>query len=234
MNRLALAAVAVVLALAAQAGDRRVEVREGSRVHGVLSVAPAGDRLLLTYGGHEAALGQCADEERSKAASPSGISASVVERNCGATVDFATHVELRSGELRASVAIFAGRVPVALRWTGEVLGIAHAPVASDRVYRRTENAIGAQVKYTAIGAPVPPTEHVEFSCFNYGATGRAAGIPAELLLRAAGWSQQASGIYRPEWGTWDGPAPYGDDPQGSRKIKEGILYHEQRRTSGQR
>jgi hypothetical protein len=158
----------------------------------------------------------------------------VVERNCGATVDLATHVELRSGEVRTPVAVFSGRVPVALRWTGEILAVAHAPVPRERVYRRAERAIGAEVRYTTFGTPVPQTEYLEYSSFNYGATGRASGIPAELLLRAAGWSQEASGIYRPEWGSWDGPAPYGDDPEGSRRITDGIQYYEQTHKSDQR
>jgi hypothetical protein len=39
-----------------------------------------------------------------------------------------------------------------------------------RAHVRAEGAIGAEVKYTTIGTPVPQAEHVEYSSFNYGAT----------------------------------------------------------------
>ena len=234
MKRPTVVVVGILLAGAAHGGDRRVEIREGSRVYGVLSVSSEGDRLILTYDGNEVPLGECADAERSKSTSTHGALAYVFERNCGATVDFATHVELRTGQLHRSVAVFSGRVPVTLRWTEEVLQVAHAPVTQDRVYRRAERVVNTPVTYTTTGAPAPLTEYVDYSSFNYGATGRASGIPAELLLRAAGWSQQASGVYRPEWGTWDGPPPYGDDPDGSSKIKDGIRYYEQTHKRGQR
>ncbi|MBL8226582.1 MAG: hypothetical protein JNM50_14750 [Chromatiales bacterium] len=61
---------------------------------------------------------------------------------------------------------------------------------------------------------------------NYGATGRAAGIPGEALARIAGWSQAASGLWRTEWGHWNGAAPYGDDPDGRAKVLEGITCFE--------
>ena len=92
----------------------------------------------------------------------------------------------------------------------------------------------AQVTYESSGTPALPTEHVGFSSYNYGTTGRASGMPAELLLRVAGWSQHASGLYRPEWGRWNGAPPYGDDPDGSRKIKDGIAYYEKGQHTGQR
>lgn len=52
-----------------------------------------------------------------------------------------------------------------------------------------------------------------FGNFNFGATGYAAGIPAEILLMGAGWAQSRARTSRPEWGTWYKDAPYGDDPQ---------------------
>ncbi|TAK01136.1 MAG: hypothetical protein EPO39_14820 [Candidatus Manganitrophaceae bacterium] len=68
---------------------------------------------------------------------------------------------------------------------------------------------------------------VSLSNFNYCATGRAAGLPPELLLRLAGWTQQASGLYRQEWGEWSGGPLYGDDPRGSEKICGGVAYYEE-------
>ncbi|MEH5010239.1 polymorphic toxin type 44 domain-containing protein [Phytobacter diazotrophicus] len=63
-----------------------------------------------------------------------------------------------------------------------------------------------------------------FGNFNFGATGHAAGIPAEILLMGAGWAQSRARTSRPEWGTWYKDAPYGDDPQDQYWIKEGIKY----------
>jgi hypothetical protein len=220
--------IVAVLAAVVQARDVRVEVRDGSRVYGVLRVNAARNQLMLTYQGREGPFGECAEDVKSKATSPSGIVATVLERNCGATVDFATHVELFAGKERSSVAVLAGSVPISLEWTGEQLTVTHPAVDKDRVFRHAVGALGAVIRYANSGPNPARTQYVEFASFNYGATGRASGLPAELLLRVAGWSQQASGLYRPEWGTWDGAPPYGDDPDGSSKIRDGILYYEQR------
>jgi len=66
-----------------------------------------------------------------------------------------------------------------------------------------------------------------FGNFNFGATGTAAGIPAEILLMGAGWAQSRAGTSRPEWGNWRGGPPYGDDPEDQRAIREGINYARQ-------
>lgn len=63
-----------------------------------------------------------------------------------------------------------------------------------------------------------------FGNFNYGATGTAAGIPADILLMGAGWAQSRAGMSKPSWGTWYQKPPYGDDPSDQRAIKEGIEY----------
>ncbi|ORJ52107.1 type IV secretion protein Rhs [Kluyvera intermedia] len=63
-----------------------------------------------------------------------------------------------------------------------------------------------------------------FGNFIFGATGYAAGIPAEILLMGTGWAQSRARTSRPEWGTWYKDAPYGDDPQDQYWIKEGIKY----------
>jgi hypothetical protein len=39
-----------------------------------------------------------------------------------------------------------------------------------------------------------------FGNFNFGATGTAAGIPANILLMGAGWAQDRAGTSKPEWG----------------------------------
>ncbi len=58
-----------------------------------------------------------------------------------------------------------------------------------------------------------------FGNFNYGATGTAAGIPAEILLMGAGFAQSRAGTSRSEWSHWYQRPPYGDDPQDQYWIK---------------
>ncbi len=62
---------------------------------------------------------------------------------------------------------------------------------------------------------------------NYGATGRAAGIPLNILLRGAGAAEQLEGITgRTGSGSTGqgnplGGPPYGDNPEGQKQILEG-------------
>ncbi|MCJ8205798.1 polymorphic toxin type 44 domain-containing protein [Pseudomonas sp. RGM2987] len=67
-------------------------------------------------------------------------------------------------------------------------------------------------------------EFEEFGNFNYGATGTAAGIPEQILLRAAGAAQSVAGTSREEFGKWWGQSPYGDDRMDQIWIKAGIDY----------
>lgn len=67
-------------------------------------------------------------------------------------------------------------------------------------------------------------EYADFGNFNYGATGTAAGIPEQILLRAAGWAQSRSGNGKSEDNTWFGSSPFGDDPDDQAWIKAGIDY----------
>jgi hypothetical protein len=64
----------------------------------------------------------------------------------------------------------------------------------------------------------------DFGNFNYGAVGYAIGIPEEILLRGAGFAQRMAGTSLPEYGTFWGKPPYGDDPADQRMIKEGIRH----------
>jgi hypothetical protein len=61
--------------------------------------------------------------------------------------------------------------------------------------------------------------------FNYGATGAAAGIPDQVLLRIAGYAQQKAGTSMPAWGGPLGSSPYGDDPDDQKLIQQGIDYY---------
>lgn len=68
------------------------------------------------------------------------------------------------------------------------------------------------------------SQYQEFGNFNYGATGVAAGISTEILLRAAGAAQTVAGTSSEEFGKWWDSAPYGDDPMDQEWIKAGIDY----------
>jgi RHS repeat-associated protein len=61
--------------------------------------------------------------------------------------------------------------------------------------------------------------------FNFGATGAAAGIELQVLLRGAGWAQERAGTSTDAWGHWYGSAPYGDDPDDQAQILAGFNYY---------
>lgn len=67
-------------------------------------------------------------------------------------------------------------------------------------------------------------QYEAFGNFNYGATGTAAGLSPELLLRGAGWAQSRAGTSNLAFGSWWSDAPYGDDPEDQEWIKAGIEY----------
>jgi hypothetical protein len=183
---------------------------------------------MARWRGTEGPIGQCSDTIVRTPIASQGVEAAVYERNCGATVDFATHVVVRGPADTEVVAIFQGRPKVKISWNGTELEVHHSPMPSEKVFRQQSTGAGIRVSYLAEGVteiPTPP-DRLDFSNLNYGATGRAAGMPAEVLLRSAGWAQEASGLTRPEWGHWWDASPYGDDPQGSSKIREGIDYYE--------
>jgi hypothetical protein len=64
-----------------------------------------------------------------------------------------------------------------------------------------------------------------FGNFNYGATGAAAGIQLQVLLRAAGWAQERAQTGDPKFGHWYGSPPYGDDPDDQADIIRGFNYY---------
>ncbi len=64
----------------------------------------------------------------------------------------------------------------------------------------------------------------DFGNFNFGATGRAAGIPPWILQRAAGWAQMVAHTSQPEFGHFAFKYPYGDDFADQAQIMAGIDY----------
>jgi hypothetical protein len=70
------------------------------------------------------------------------------------------------------------------------------------------------------------TQYQDFGNFNYGATGKAIGIPDGVLLRAAGVVQELQNTSRSSFGNPLGGPPYGDDPVDQKYIRDGIEYYE--------
>src|SRR5688572_135968 len=110
------AAVSTVSAATETPRGQTVQVRnpDGS-LYGTLRLNESGDALLLSWQGQERPFGECGDEIRGEA-TDGPVKAVVYERNCGATVDFATHVALRSSSRTEILAVFEGRPRVALKW----------------------------------------------------------------------------------------------------------------------
>ena len=67
-------------------------------------------------------------------------------------------------------------------------------------------------------------QYANFGNFNYGATGHAAGIADEILLRAAGVAQIFAGTSLPAFAQYPGPDAHGDDPVDQTWIRAGIDY----------
>ncbi|WP_254903754.1 glycoside hydrolase domain-containing protein [Clostridium tyrobutyricum] len=60
----------------------------------------------------------------------------------------------------------------------------------------------------------------------YGYLEKVYEFSDELLCRAAGYAQVKAGTSNPNWGTYTGNPPYGDDPKDQENIKLGISYYE--------
>jgi len=69
-------------------------------------------------------------------------------------------------------------------------------------------------------------DYTDYGNFHYGVVGSAAGIPSEVLQRAAGWAQTRSGNHNAKDGGPLGSPPYGDDPLDQRQISNGIWWYE--------
>jgi len=182
-------------------------------------------RLLIRWQGVDQTLGECQDRLLQRL-QRGGRVVSVIERNCGATVDYATQVLIDGGRGVETLAVFQGRPQVRVAWNGRRLQVSHPRLSAAQIFRRLPQAAGVNVSYVTLGpAPTPTAQGtLDESCRNYGAHGRALGLPDEVLLRWAGWAQQASGLYRGDWGRWSDAAPYGDDPRGSQLIREGMEH----------
>lgn len=74
--------------------------------------------------------------------------------------------------------------------------------------------------YKALGS-----QYDAFGNFNFGATGSAIGIPANVLLRGAGLAKWLK--LRPDkFGQPMGKFPYGNQPDKQQAIQDGIRYYQ--------
>lgn len=220
-------AVALLLgaAMTAAPADHSVNVAGPGEEAYTLQESADGRSLVLRWNGGEEVIGSCSErllqwlDLRRE-----GLSASVIERNCGATVDYATQVVIDGREGRQIVAVFQGRPRVTLAWDAGRLQVNRSWLPAQKVFLQQTRVTGFGVDHAVLGPAARATSQSALDDSNrgWGAHGRSVGLPDEVLLRWAGWSQQASGMYRPEWGSWQGTAPYGDDPGGSARIREGM------------
>lgn len=184
-----------------------------------------GRNLILNWNGTDTVIGSCSERLLQWVdLRHDGLSASVIERNCGATVDYATQVVVEGPQGRSTVAVFQGRARTGIAWDGRRLQVNRPWLPPEKVFRQQASVAGFGVDYAVLGlSALPTSQHtLDDSNRGWGAYGRSVGLPEEVLLRWAGWAQQASGLYRSDWGRWNDQAPYGDDQQGSERIREGM------------
>ncbi|WP_050587379.1 DUF4157 domain-containing protein [Mesorhizobium sp. LSJC269B00] len=105
----------------------------------------------------------------------------------------------------------------AFKTEGSFLGRAFA----DR--RRLED-VPAEYRHVVGPGDEIQNPYEDFGNWHFGFMGSAAGIPEEILLRAAGAAQKIAGTSNERWSNpgLGGKAPFGDDPNDQRLIKEGI------------
>ena len=207
---------------------------EKGKLVGTLQGDDKGDNLfLLRPDGKNIPCGSWEDQVNCKEPSPKGrVTAVVYVRDCGATTDFSTCVDLISTKIGPEKndpnTFFAvkGRHSVEIMWTSpDTLAIKYPQVKEEYIYRKQTKVHDILIEYDEKPAPKEKTMYLEISNFNYGATGLAAGLCEETLLRIAGWSQFKSSLTRPQWGNWYGDPPYGDDPNEQYYIKQGFEYY---------
>jgi hypothetical protein len=146
----------------------------------------------------------------------------------GATMPFATHIALlRPGAApKGGGMIFSARAtPVKIRWTApQVLSVEY-PSATEIFWSKSRAygvAITEGVREGGWPVAEDPNRYADFANYNYGATGVAAGLSPQLLLRAAGSEQYFGKNANPRFGTPWGAAPYGDDFRDAEAIRQGI------------
>jgi hypothetical protein len=191
------------------------------------------DCLFFIPPGKEAVkFGEYEDDVKQRLAAPGdGAKAAVYIRNCGATTDFATRLDIVTDNNAVgkddnnTVFITKGYQPINVKWQGKNIIVVNCPrIKQERIYKRQNKYGNIKIEYHETDQNSLETKYVEYANFNYGLTGISAGIAEEILLRIAGWAQEKSGLARKEWGHWYGQPPYGDDPNEQNLIKQGVEW----------
>jgi hypothetical protein len=189
--------------------------------------------FLLRSDGVKIPCGSWEDKVKHKTPSPEGqVTAIVYVRNCGATTDFSTCIDLVSTKNSPekndtnTVFVMKGQHSVEVEWGNHnTLLVRYPQVKEEYIYRQQTKVHDIVIEYSKKAASKEKTMYLEIGIFNYGLTGVASGHCEETLLRMAGWSQIKSGLTRQEWGNWYGDPPYGDDPNEQLYIKQGFEFY---------
>jgi hypothetical protein len=209
-------------------------VDENGEPVGYLRESDDGEELLLVHpSGKIIPCCDWGDSIKQKVSSPENqLVAFVYTRNCGATTDWATRLDLVSSEKDVggsdsnTVFIMKGRPSLVVKWEGpKKLVVQYPRTKEDRLYRQQIRFGEVEIEYIQMNQQAIETEYLEFANFNFGLTGLTAGHNAETLLRIGGWAQGKSGLTRKEWGYWYADAPYGDDPSEQIYIDQGFEYY---------
>lgn len=212
-------------------------VDENGKVMGRLEENETGDHLFLCLLGEEPTeFGKCGDVvEPEASALNDNIMAAVYVRNCGATTDFATRVDVISNgndigkDDGNTVFILKGDQQVSVQWKDSNTLVVNYPIAQDGyIYKQTKECGNCKIEYCETNKNATKSRYLEYSNVNYGVAGiSVTGLSEDIILRKAGWDQEKSGMTRKEWGHWYGQPPYGDDPREQELIKQGIIIGNQ-------
>jgi len=175
----------------------------------------------------EFALASCGIKTIKMVSSPQKtFTAKVIEKNCGASTDFATQVVIQYQNNEKIVAIYQGRPKVQPIWNSEKsLVIERSALETNEIFKLDpvafEIKIAEKDRFPRQGATDKKVNNE--ASFNFGTT-LAQTSSDEMILRVAGWAQEASGLYKSSWGRWDAPKNYGDNPEELAQVLLGIRY----------
>jgi hypothetical protein len=232
---LAIVSANVVIALPAFGAPTRITVVDDKGKKNGQFEEEGGVLFYTDSAGKRDIVGDCSSDVKLRTSnSVNKVAALVVEKNCGATVDFATHVVLKSGNTEQSIAIYAGQPTIKLEWIGsDRLSITRSKLDESAVFLASGEAFGIKISTILAQDSVQSSKYLDFASWNYALMGLTAKLPKEFLLRLAGWTQQASGLHRAKYGNWNGREPYGDDARGHQQILNGFAVYEIRKKKNQ-
>lgn len=144
----------------------------------------------------------------------------VIEKNCGATVNFATHVEISGRIKKETIFILEGRPKVLATWKSDAeLEVVHSKLTRSEIFKQSSSALGIRIHEQSSNERVGATDLKDIEkAYKYSTEGGREIFSVETMRRVAGWMQEASGLHRREWGHWNGSPPFGDDPYGQSLI----------------